>query len=106
MEQSLSQLLAATASFVAGHFVLSSVPVRNLIIERVGALLKRASGRIHHRRLDRISPLAVPVLLEIGREQVYGGAMDRLLYEASESLIAEAMPELAARSKPQPALPL
>ncbi len=75
-------------------------------IERVAALLKRAKGRIHHRRLDRVSPLAVPVLLEVGREQVYGGAMDRLLQETSETLVAEAMPELTATAKPQSALPL
>ena len=75
-------------------------------IERVGALLKRAKGRIHHRRLDRVSPLAVPVLLEVGREQVYGGAMDTLLHETAESLVAEAMPELAGKGKPQSALPL
>ncbi len=75
-------------------------------IERVAALLKRAKGRIHHRRLDRVSPLAVPVLLEVGREQVYGGAMDRLLAETTESLIADAMPELATPTKPQSSLPL
>jgi ATP-dependent Lhr-like helicase len=75
-------------------------------IERVAALLKRAKGRIHHRRLDKVSPLAVPVLLEVGREQVYGGAMDRLLYETSESLIAEAMPELTEKTGRQAALPI
>ncbi|NNG05266.1 MAG: ligase-associated DNA damage response DEXH box helicase [Inquilinus sp.] len=75
-------------------------------IERVGALLKRAAGRIEHRRLDRISPLAVPILLEIGREQVYGGAVDRLLDETIDALLADAMPELSERAAGQPALPL
>ena len=37
-------------------------------IRRLGDLLRRAKGRIEYRRLDRISPLAVPVLLEIGKE--------------------------------------
>ena len=51
-------------------------------IERVGALLKRAKGRIHHRRLDRVSPLAVPVLLEVGanrswRRHGHAAARDR-----------------------------
>ena len=45
--------------------------------------------------LDRVSPLAVPVLLEIGKEFVYGGAIEELLAEtAAESesdLVAEAM---------------
>jgi ATP-dependent Lhr-like helicase len=38
-----------------------------------------------------VSPLAVPVLLEIGRESVYGEAHDALLAEAADELIAEAM---------------
>jgi len=68
-------------------------------IGRLSAMLGRIRGRIRHRRLDRVSPLAVPVLLEIGREQVYGGAIDTMLDEAAEDLIAEAtegadMPEL------------
>ncbi len=65
-------------------------------IGRLAALLARARGRIVHRRLERISPLAVPVLLEIGREQVHGAAEDALLAEAEAELVAEAMPELAA----------
>jgi ATP-dependent Lhr-like helicase len=58
-------------------------------IRRVGEMLGRVRDHIDHRRLDRISPLAVPVLLEIGKEQVYGNE-DELLADA-EALIAEAM---------------
>ena len=59
-------------------------------VRRLGAMLERVKGRIAHRRLDRVSPLAVPVLLEIGREQVYGSALDTLLDTAAQALIAEA----------------
>ncbi|MBI3513331.1 MAG: ligase-associated DNA damage response DEXH box helicase [Proteobacteria bacterium] len=59
-------------------------------IGRLADMLTRIKGRIRHRRLDRVSPLAVPVLLDIGREQVYGSALDELLDEAAEKLIAEA----------------
>ena len=53
-------------------------------------VLDRAAEEIVHVRLDRVSPLAVPVLLEIGREQVQGAAIDELLDEAASDLIAEA----------------
>ena len=59
-------------------------------IRRLSDMLARIKGRIRHRRLDKISPLAVPVLLEIGREQVYGSALDELLDEGVQSLIREA----------------
>jgi len=59
-------------------------------IRRLGDMLKRAKGRIRHRKLDRVSPLAVPVLLEIGKERVDGSADDQLLGEAAAELIAEA----------------
>jgi ATP-dependent Lhr-like helicase len=68
-------------------------------IGRLASLLGRARGRIVHKRLDRISPLAVPVLLEIGREQVYGAAIEDLLEEAAEELAAEAMPEPAGAGR-------
>jgi len=58
-------------------------------IKRLGEMLGRIKGHITHRRLDRISPLAVPVLLEIGRETVYGN--EDALLEDAETLIAEAM---------------
>jgi ATP-dependent Lhr-like helicase len=60
-------------------------------IERLAGMLKRAKDRILHRRLDRVSPLAVPVLLEIGKERVDGEAVDELLDEAAQEMIAEAM---------------
>ena len=60
-------------------------------IRRLADLLVRVAGKIDVRRLDRVSPLAVPVLLEIGREQVASGAFDTLLEEAEADLIEEAM---------------
>lgn len=62
-------------------------------IGRLSAMLTRVQGRIVHRRLKRISPLAVPVLLEIGRERVAGSAEEALLEEAAEEMIAEASTE-------------
>jgi ATP-dependent helicase Lhr and Lhr-like helicase len=59
-------------------------------IRRLADMLKRVRGKIRHRALDRVSPLAVPVLLEIGKEQVYGGALDELLDQGAQALIAEA----------------
>ncbi len=57
---------------------------------RLAQLLARIRGKILHRALDRISPLSVPVMLEIGREPVYGEANDALLEETARSLIREA----------------
>ncbi len=59
-------------------------------IGRLGDMLRRVRGRIRLRALDRVSPLAVPVLLEVGREPVYGAALDDLFEEAAADLIAEA----------------
>ena len=61
-----------------------------LDVARVGRLLDRIRGRIVARALPRVSPFAVPVLLEIGRETV-SGAADALMEESAEELIAEAM---------------
>ena len=60
-------------------------------IRRLADMLVRVQGRIFHQQLDRISPLAVPAILEIGREQVAGGGLDDMLDEAAEAVIAEAM---------------
>jgi ATP-dependent Lhr-like helicase len=81
-----------------GHILLRATrqdAARGLTdIRRLGEALKRAHGHITFRRLQRISPLAVPILLEIGREQVYGSALDDLLAEAASELVETAMPDL------------
>jgi ATP-dependent helicase Lhr and Lhr-like helicase len=61
-----------------------------LDLRRLSDMLLRIRGRIIHRELDRVSPLAVPVMLEIGRESVYGEASDELLAEAAQELVKEA----------------
>jgi ATP-dependent Lhr-like helicase len=62
-----------------------------LDVRRVSEMLSRIRGRIIHKALDHVSPLAVPVMLEIGREMVYGEASDALLAEAADELVKEAM---------------
>jgi len=62
-----------------------------LDLRRLSDMLTRIHGHIVYRELDRVSPLAVPVMLEIGREQVFGEASDALLAEAAEELLKEAM---------------
>lgn len=62
-----------------------------LDIGRLGDMLARIKGHITHRDLDHVSPLAVPIMLEIGRESVPGEAQDAVLEEAAEELIAEAL---------------
>jgi ATP-dependent Lhr-like helicase len=61
-----------------------------LDLRRLSDMLLRIKGRITFRELDRVSPLAVPVMLEIGREAVYGEASDELLAEAAAELVKEA----------------
>ena len=72
-------------------------------IGRLGALLSRIRGRIVHHPLSRVSPLAVPVLLEVGRESVDGDAIDFLLDEAAKALIADATADETAPSLIGPA---
>ncbi|MGD9980622.1 MAG: ligase-associated DNA damage response DEXH box helicase [Hyphomonadaceae bacterium] len=61
-----------------------------LDIKRLGALLRRVKGKIIHRDLPHVSPFAAPVMLEMGRVGVRGGADEAVLEDAA-SLIAEAM---------------
>src|SRR3982075_2042480 len=61
-----------------------------LDIRRLADMLSRIHGRIIHKELDGGPPLAVPVMLEMGREEVYGEASDELLAEAADELVKEA----------------
>ncbi len=62
-----------------------------LDLARLQSLLSRVKGRLKHARLSRVSPLAVPVMLEINKETIIGEAHEAMLKEASDALIAEAM---------------
>ena len=77
-----------------GHLLLTAAwaDARSKLtdIARLASLLDRSTTALVHQRLDRVSPLAVPVLLEVGRERVAGAADDALLLEA-DALAAEAM---------------
>lgn len=60
-----------------------------LDIRRLGDMLARVKSRIVLQLLDRVSPLAVPILLDVGRESVPGASARDILTEASEALIRE-----------------
>ena len=63
-----------------------------LDIARLSDMLARVRGKIRHVILDRVSPFAVPIMLEIGRERAPGDAAgEMILAEAEDDLIAEAM---------------
>lgn len=62
-----------------------------LDIARLGDMLARVKKRIVMRRLERVSPLAVPALLEISREMVAGEVDEAILQENEDALIRDAM---------------
>jgi ATP-dependent Lhr-like helicase len=62
-----------------------------LDIERLGQMLRRVRNHIVHRPLDRISPLAVPVLLDIGKTAIFGEARESAMADAADELINEAL---------------
>lgn len=56
---------------------------------RIEEMLTRVSGRIDHMRLSRVSPLAAPMLLEMGRVPVKGEAEERLLAQEAARLMEQ-----------------
>jgi ATP-dependent Lhr-like helicase len=60
-------------------------------VGRLASLLDRAQGTMVHVTLDRVSPMAVPVLVIIGRERTAQGSVDDTLLIEAESLAALAM---------------
>ncbi|MDD3799732.1 MAG: ligase-associated DNA damage response DEXH box helicase [Novosphingobium sp.] len=60
-------------------------------VGRLASVLERAGRQLVHVELDRVSPLAVPVLVMIGREAVPQGALDDDLLLEAEGLAAAAM---------------
>jgi len=60
-------------------------------IGRLAGLLDTAAERLVHVRLDRVSPLAVPVMVMLGRESLPQGALDDELLLEAETLAGAAM---------------
>jgi ATP-dependent Lhr-like helicase len=60
-------------------------------VGRLGDLLDTAAERLVHVELDRVSPLAVPVMVMIGRESLPQGAVDDELLLEAETLASAAM---------------
>jgi len=60
-------------------------------VKRLGAMLARIKNHIIHKPLEAVSPLAVPLMLEIGRVPIYGEGDEALLAEAADEMIDEAM---------------
>jgi len=58
---------------------------------RLGDMLRRIRGNIRHAALEKVSPFAVPIMLEIGRERVAGEGAEAVLADAEADLIAEAL---------------
>ena len=62
-------------------------------VGRIAAMLARVKGHIVHMVLSRVSPLAVPVLLDIGRESIRTDDDEEALLAEAEAIIAEATGE-------------
>ena len=58
-------------------------------IRRLSDMLTRFEGKINWQQLSVISPLAVPLMLEVGRESVTASGVEDMLAELQDSLLAE-----------------
>jgi ATP-dependent Lhr-like helicase len=78
-----------------GHILLEAAwadaRARMTDVGRLASLLDRAAETMLHVDLPRVSPLAVPVLVLIGRERVATGSADDALLIEAEALAVEAM---------------
>ncbi|EPX85841.1 DEXH box helicase, DNA ligase-associated [Rubellimicrobium thermophilum DSM 16684] len=77
-----------------GHLLLRVAreeALRGLVdFGRIEDMLARVQGRVDHVRLDRVPPLAAPLLLERGRVPVEGRGRERLAEAAAARLLEEA----------------
>ncbi len=78
-------------SHVLMRATLAEAAVGLLDVRRLSDFLVSIQGRIRHQELDRVSPLALPVMLEIGKEFVPGEADEAVLAAAADELIEDAM---------------
>ena len=57
---------------------------------RIEEMLARTAGRVDHVRADRLTPLAAPLLLEVGKVPVMGRGRERLEVAEAAALMAAA----------------
>jgi len=57
---------------------------------RIEEMLSRTNGAIDHVTLERLSPLAAPMMLEMGRVPIAGEGREQLMRRAAADLMAEA----------------
>ena len=69
-------------------------------VGRLAEMLARVAGHVRTVRLPRVSPLAVPVLLDIGREFVRTNEDEDALLAETEALVAEATGERPTSQEP------
>jgi Lhr-like helicase len=62
-------------------------------------MLRRIRDHIVHKPLDRISPLAVPILLDIGKTPIFGEARESVMADAADELMREAMGQAPASTR-------
>ncbi len=72
---------------------------------RIEEMLARTAGRVDHVRLDRVTPLAAPLFLEVGKVPVVGAGRERLMEEEAARLmetagLAPAIPDRKVRRVP------
>ncbi|MFW8637060.1 ligase-associated DNA damage response DEXH box helicase [Cribrihabitans pelagius] len=76
-----------------GHLLLEITrqeALRGLVdFARIEEMMARIGNRITLRRLERVPPLAAPMLLETGRVPVKGAAEEKLLLRETEALMRE-----------------
>ncbi|MGB2166927.1 MAG: ligase-associated DNA damage response DEXH box helicase [Candidatus Puniceispirillales bacterium] len=60
-------------------------------IRRLGDMLMRFSGKVNVQHLNRVSPLALPLMLEVGRELITSSAVEDALAELEQDLLSEVM---------------
>ncbi|MCU9838401.1 ligase-associated DNA damage response DEXH box helicase [Ruegeria sp. WL0004] len=77
-----------------GHLMMQitrAEAMRGLVdFGRIEEMIARVGDRIDLVRLDRVTPLAAPLFLEVGKVPVQGAAEERLLAEESARLLVDA----------------
>jgi ATP-dependent Lhr-like helicase len=76
-----------------GHLMLKitrTEAMRGLVdFGRIGEMLTRSAGRIDHVAARRLTPLAAPMLLEMGKVPIKGGSAEETILADEASLLAE-----------------